>query len=414
MEEEDDDTQMNEGKVTSHSVVQKSSTRIKAHVTSYSSSSTQKSTSSFSTVKRSTQSLLTEGEQTEHLSGQTLSKEHLSSEFESSAKAYSVSEQLATSRVSNKSVTRMSSQLDEETGSVIPTCQIITHQASNESEESAETTSETDADGNRVTKVFYEGSGGGVQQSASYKESDGKMTSRYSDQRFSAKLGLFSRSATSSSSQEEYEPEIKLFGQKSSSSGQFLTAGRVETTKSMESLRVAKENSSNQLNISSEKTLHAHRGSFLTSSERDMRKVLTSTTETRSFDCLDRDMRLKRRALSGEEMGGSLNREDSVQISAEKRRGLFAGVERRLTPQHLSLPPTGGPFIGMGSSQDSSRKLMILSPHSPLTTPDLLNFSQPLLSIKGRRKKGMVLPKLILPRSDSEASEVFFDHSLLE
>ncbi|XP_077284341.1 3',5'-cyclic-AMP phosphodiesterase-like isoform X2 [Arctopsyche grandis] len=376
MEDDDEDTtQMNEGKVTSHSVVQKKTTRVKAHVTSFTSSSSQKSTTNFSTVKRSTQS--TESSE-QHLDQTTLTSDYLSSK-----------------QSTTESMQRTLNKTDE-TGAVIPTCQIITHQASNESEESAETKSETDASGNRITKVYYEGSGGSMHQLDSFKE-DGKMTSRYTDQRFSAKLGLFSRSATSSSSQEEYEPEIKLFGQKNlTTTGQYLTTGRVETAKSMESLRVAKE-ITNQLNVSPEKTLHAHRGSFLTTSERDVRKVITSCAENRSFESYD--MRLKRRALSGEEMGGSFSGEDSVQITAEKRRGLFAGVERRLTPQHLSLPPSGGP----------SRKLMILSPHSPLTTPDLLNFSQPILSIKGRRKKGIVLPKLILPRSDSEASEIFIE-----
>lgn len=351
----------------------------------------------------------------EKLADHSVIKEQTESEYKTGEQGIQLSEQLATSQVSNKTITRMSSQMEEGTGVIIPTCQIITHQASNESEESAETTSETDPDGNRITKIYYEGSGSGTHQSSSYKECDGVTMSRYRDQKFSAKLGLFSRSATSSSSQEEYEPEIKLFGQKLVTTGQYLTACRVETTKSMESLR-AKETSPNQLSVSSEKTLHGHRGSFLTSSERDVRKVITTSgmEQNRSLESLDRDMRLKRRALSGEEMGVSFTKEETTQITAEKRRGLFAGIERRSTPQHLSLPPSGGPFFGMGSSQDSSRKLMILSPHSPLTTPDLLNFSQPLLSIKGRRKKGVVLPKLIIPRSDSEASEVFFDHSLIE
>lgn len=373
MEEEDDETKIARG------VVEQKSTRIQSR------------TQTFSSTSYSTTTVKTSSTRSSFIKGTAMS-EPTRKICESEESSEKTSVDVATSSVS-KSL--------EDDLPVIPMCQIITHQASNESEESGGTISETDIDGHKITKTFHQGI---------LKD---KTTSRYSDQRFSAKLGLFSRSATSSSSQEEYEPEIKLFGQKTISSTQFLTTGRVEATKSMESLRVAKENT-NQLSVSSEKTLHAHRGSFLTSSERDMRKVLTTHSENRSFDSYDRDIRLKRRALSGEEMGGSMSREETVQITAEKRRGLFAGVERRSTPQHLSLPPSGGPFFGMGSSQDSSRKLMILSPHSPLTTPDLLNFTQPSLGIKGRRKKGMVLPKLILPRSDSEASEVFFDHNLLE
>lgn len=413
--EEEDETQVQEGKVTSHSVVKQKSTKVQAHVTSFSSSTTQKSSSSFSSMKRSLQSLLNEGDDSREVLQKDLLKSQLNFSTQSSQSSQKSSASENVSRSSSQTVCRGTSQTDEERGEIIPTCQIITHQASNESEESTETISETDANGKKITKVYYEGSAGGQNKSGYQKETGGVVsTSRFSDHRFSAKLGLFSRSGTSSSSQEEYEPEIKLFGQKTvSSSGQYLTAGRVETAKSMESLRIAKESSSNTLSVNSEKTLHSHRGSFLTTSERDVRKVMTAGTENKSFESYDRDMRLKRRALSGEEMGGSLSVEDG-QITAERRRGLFAGVERRLTPQHLSLPPTGGPFFGMGTSHDSARKLMILSPHSPHTTPDLLNFCQPMLSIKGRRKKGMVLPKLILPRSDSEASEVFFDHRFLE
>ncbi|XP_041976179.1 uncharacterized protein LOC121730981 [Aricia agestis] len=186
---------------------------------------------------------------------------------------------------------------------------------------------------------------------------------QYSDRSFVSKASTFSRSGTSSSSQEEGE-----VAQTTVSTNRYLSATRVESARSMECLRP--KDTSPARPASSCTSVRVHRSSFLTASERDVR-------ESRGPPA--------RRALSGEDMG-----------NAEKRRGLFAGSERRAL-QQLSLPPP-------------ERRLTILSPHSPLATAELQWPSPP--GIRGRRKKGMVLPKLILPRSDSDGSEVFFERCI--
>lgn len=185
-------------------------------------------------------------------------------------------------------------------------------------------------------------------------------TAQYSDRSFVSK-STFSRSGTSSSSQEE-EAAV----QATLTSGQYLAAARVESARSMESLRPGKETSPARPASSCAR----HTRSFLTASERDVR-------EARGLPA--------RRALSGEDMG----------CSAERRRGLFAGSERRVL-QQLSLPPP-------------ERRLTILSPHSPQAGGEL---AWPAPGIRGRRKKGMVLPKLILPRADSDGSDVFFERCI--
>ncbi|XP_032510762.1 cAMP-specific 3',5'-cyclic phosphodiesterase isoform X2 [Danaus plexippus] len=187
-------------------------------------------------------------------------------------------------------------------------------------------------------------------------------TAQYSDRSFVSKTSTFSRSGTSSSSQEEGE-----MAQTTTTSGQYLAAARVETARSMESLRPRKDSSPARPS-SSCTSVRVHRSSFLTASERDVREARGAPA---------------RRALSGEDMGNS----------AEKKRGLFASTDRRAL-QQLSLPPP-------------DRRLTILSPHSPMAITEL---QWPIPSgIRGRRKKGMVLPKLILPRSDSDGSDVFFE-----
>ncbi|KAM3962833.1 uncharacterized protein ACR2FA_002930 [Aphomia sociella] len=208
---------------------------------------------------------------------------------------------------------------------------------------------------------------GCVRQQASSESADTNTcssisTAQYSDRSFVSKASTFSRSGTSSSSQEECEVAHTTV-----TSGQYLAAARVETARSMESLRPCKDTSPARP-ASSCTSIRTHRSSFLTASERDVR-------ETRGAPA--------RRALSGEDMGNS----------AEKRRGLFASTERRAL-QQLSLPPP-------------ERRLTILSPHSPMAITEL---QWPVPSgIRGRRKKGMVLPKLILPRSDSDGSDVFYE-----
>ncbi|KYB25287.1 cAMP-specific 3',5'-cyclic phosphodiesterase, isoforms N/G-like Protein [Tribolium castaneum] len=226
-----------------------------------------------------------------------------------------------------------------------PQCQIITQQASGDSLESEESS---------------------ISQ---------KISPRYS---------LLSKSPHSSSSQEDYEPDPKQ-----ANKGQFLSAGiRTETAKSMESLRTSSR-------------------SFLSTSERDMRRVFSESVETKSLDSLEREMRLKRHAVSGEgsmlTSSGSMLSSDET-INAEKRRGLWSGKVR--VPSHLSLPPPAG-YLNLSPGD---RKLTILSPHSPHRMPDLMHLSQ--ATLKTRRKKAMVLPRLVLPRSDSDISEVFSEHSL--
>lgn len=153
---------------------------------------------------------------------------------------------------------------------------------------------------------------------------------------------------------------------------QYLTTGpRVEQARSMESLRT-------------------HR-SFLALSDRDVRR---STENLAS--------KFNRRAVSGEEM--SLGIEES--ITAERRRGLFAGSGS--VPQHLSLPPPATYL----SLSPGDRRLTILSPHSPHCSQEMLHYTSSFSALKIRKnKKSIVLPKLVLPRSDSEISEIFYDHS---
>lgn len=188
--------------------------------------------------------------------------------------------------------------------------------------------------------------------------------------RVSPKYSLLSKSPHSSSSQEDYEESRK----------HFLSAGiRTETAKSMESLRTNSR-------------------TYLSTSERDMRRIMSESMESKSLEHLEREIRLKRHAVSGE---GSMLMTSEEAISAERRRGLWSGKVR--VPQHLSLPPPAGYL----SLSPGDRKLTILSPHSPLRAPDLAH-----LTLKTRRKKAVVLPRLVLPRSDSEISEVFSEHGL--
>lgn len=238
-------------------------------------------------------------------------------------------------------ILNQSSIAEEESNTkIVPQCQIVTHQASGDSiefEESEESFSED----HKILK---------------------KISARY---------GMLNKSPNSSSSQEDYEPEIKQLGK----TKQFLSAGaRVETARSMESLRTAHQ--------------VQHR-SYLTSSDRDVRRSAESL-----------DMKLKRRAVSGEEM--SLGIEEG--ITAERRRGLFAGSS---VPQHLSLPPPAN-YLNLSPGD---RRLTILSPHSPHHSQEMLHFSS-MFSSKRKTKKSIVLPRLVLPRSDSEISDVFFDRSL--
>lgn len=211
--------------------------------------------------------------------------------------------------------------------------------------------------------------------------------------------GLFmvtTRSPQSSSSQEEYEPEVKSISRlqthQQRQQQHLLTAGGVSgqvTARSMESLRSSRnflsaddrysEDSKSMESLSSSSETHlgssrSHYRSFLTSSTRDVRRIIT--IESKSSE--------------------NLHREESM--NAEVRRGLFAntGLERKI-PQHLSLPPPTSVF-SLTSPGGSDRKITILSPHSPLQ-PSEFQFAQ---TLKSRRKKAIVLPRLVLPRSESE------------
>ncbi|ENN71345.1 hypothetical protein YQE_11960, partial [Dendroctonus ponderosae] len=119
-------------------------------------------------------------------------------------------------------------------------------------------------------------------------------------------------------------------------------------------------------------------------------------------------MILKRHAVSGE--GAALSLSASSEISAEKKRGLcIRGFRsgRMRVPQHLSLPPPAG-YLSLSPGE---RRLTILSPHSPHRTPEFMSLSQQT-TLKTRRKKATILPRLILPRSDSDISEAFSEHGL--
>ena len=210
------------------------------------------------------------------------------------------------------------------------------------------------------------------------------------------------RSPQSSSSQEEYEPEVKCIPRQ-----HLLTAGGTSqvAARSMESLRTSRNflsaderysedsrsleslTSSSETHVASTSTSKTHYRSFLTSSsgKRDVRRVLS--VESRSSENL-------------------LQRDES--LNAEVRRGLFAntGLERKI-PQHLSLPPPAGVF-SLTSPGGSDRKITILSPHSPVQAIDFQHYT--IQTLKTRRKKA--LPRLVLPRSESEVFLEWVENNL--
>lgn len=219
----------------------------------------------------------------------------------------------------------------------------------------------------------------------------GSKISRFPENR-SACLGLFHRSPQSSSSQEDYEPEVKSLSKIQKQQQHLLTTGSETqmTVRSMESLRTSRNflsaderyiedsKSLESLSLSSESHVtssKSHYRSFLTSSSSDVRRIMT--VESKSSD--------------------DLHREES--LNAEVRRGLFAntGLERKI-PQHLSLPPPSNVF-SLTSPGGSDRKITILSPYSPIQS---MEFQFSAQTLKSRRKKAIVLPRLVLPRSESD------------
>lgn len=133
-----------------------------------------------------------------------------------------------------------------------------------------------------------------------------------------------------------------------------------------------------------------------------MRKIISESVEAKSLESLEREIKLKRHAVSGD--GSLLIHSDEAISAAERRRCLWSG--RMKVPQHLSLPPPTSYL----SLSPGDRRLTILSPHSPHRSQEHIYQSQ--ATLKTRRKKAMILPRLVLPRSDSEVSEVFGEHGL--
>lgn len=248
--------------------------------------------------------------------------------------------QQSLSRTSTQTFTSTHQEINQ--SDIYPQCQIIMHQASGDSQ-----------------------------------ESDSMESSVSISNRVSPKYSVLSKSPHSSSSQEDYEPELR------SNKGRYLSATiRTEAARSMESLRTPNR-------------------PFLSSSERDMRKVFSESVETKSLENITKDIRLKRYAVSGE--GSSLLAGSDESISAEKRRGLWSGRSR--VPQHLSLPPPAG-YLNLSPGD---RKMTILSPHSPHKMGDLMIMQT---TLKTRRKKAMVLPRLVIPRSDTDVSEVISEQGV--
>lgn len=153
------------------------------------------------------------------------------------------------------------------------------------------------------------------------------------------------------------------------------------------------------VNSRSMESLREHRQSFITSSEKDVRRVMASSVEARSLESLEKEIRMMgnryRRTVSSEKTEES--------IAAEKKRGLFASA-RTAVPSHLSLMPP----------QFSDRRLTILSPHSPImqqlpmlgsTTSASEVWQFTTQTLRTRRKKAVVLPRLVLPGAEDIFAE---------
>lgn len=229
-------------------------------------------------------------------------------------------------------------------------------------------------------------------------EDETRATSSMSSSRYSgSRMGMFmstNRSPQSSSSQEDYEPEVKSIPRQ-----HLLSAGGASqvAARSMESLRTSRNFLSADERYSEDsRSLE----SLTSSSETHVASASTSKTHYRSFLSSSSGKRDIRRVVSVESRSSEnlLHRDES--LNAEVRRGLFAntGLERKI-PQHLSLPPTSGMF-SLTSPGGSDRKITILSPHSPVQALDFQQYS--IQTLKTRRKKAVVLPRLVLPRSESE------------
>ncbi|XP_057342002.1 cAMP-specific 3',5'-cyclic phosphodiesterase isoform X3 [Microplitis mediator] len=259
---------------------------------------------------------------------------------------------------------------------------------------------------------------------SSFDTGSSKISSRMS------RIFLVSKSSPqSSSSQEDYEPETKclpgnvLLGingthhqsarsmESLRNSRNFLSADeRYEDSRSLESLTTHVATSSSTSGGSlvgtsathhHQKTSHHHYRSFI------------SCSSTSSSSSIAGGLAGKRRVGSAVESRSSENlmrREES--LNAEVRRGLYAStaLERKTPRLHLSLPHDdvdgnsgGGPpgVFSLTSPGGSDRRIHILSPHSPLPSGEFFH-QYTVQSLKSRRAKAHVLPRLVLPRSESE------------
>ncbi|XP_063988767.1 3',5'-cyclic-AMP phosphodiesterase isoform X3 [Diachasmimorpha longicaudata] len=226
------------------------------------------------------------------------------------------------------------------------------------------------------------------------------------------------RSPQSSSSQEDYEPDTKRLpgatlgvngGQQVAARSMeslqrgcrnFLSADERygEDSRSLESLTTpagVATSSTTGLTLGTASKSHHHYRSFLSCSSASSSSSFTS----------------KRRIGMASESRSSENlmrREES--LNAEVRRGLYAStaLERKAPRLHLSLPQDDDPMssgppsvFSLTSPGGSDRRITILSPHSPLPPGDVQhNYS--IQSLRARRNKALVLPRLVLPRSESE------------
>ncbi|KAL0277907.1 UNVERIFIED_CONTAM: hypothetical protein PYX00_005024 [Menopon gallinae] len=171
---------------------------------------------------------------------------------------------------------------------------------------------------------------------------------------------------------------------------QWLTAPTGNpNSKSMESLRSGSGASPPGSGSCSGGASISRRPSFLTASSSDVRRIVTVPAIVdfnRGYNSLDEGDRAKK--------------QDFLNLSVEKRRNIFAGNlgkseadgDRRGRMQ-LSLPPPGS-FLHV-----PDRKITILSPHTPNCTADFL---QTCKAKPVNNRKSFVLPKLLLPNSESQ------------
>ena len=217
-------------------------------------------------------------------------------------------------------------------------------------------------------------------------------------------LFLVSRSPQSSSSQEEYEPTdgriiFKKKSQLRNSSSISATTSNVShqvTARSMESLRAT--SSRHYLNPDDRYAEDSKSLESLVPPGASTTVVSSSCPKTQYRSFLSTS-RLDVRKIANIESKSSENLHREESLNAEFRRGLFAGYDRSKL-QNLSLPPPNN-YISLTSPGGSDRRITILSPHSPSQPTDFHHHFFSHHSGKIKKKKGHVLPRLVLPRSES-------------